>query len=339
MKILITGGTGNIGSVTAAHLIENGHQVRVVSLEENADIPSAEYIQGDITDYASLGDMLAGCEAVVHLAAIAAPSMAPADKLFDINVRGTFNVFEAAAKAGIKRVVQASSINAIGCAYNTTDVVPAYFPIDEDHPHYTTDPYSLSKQLDEDIAAYFWRRDGISSTSLRFPWVYPGEYHKSEDYLELRKTMTSLLDELVNQDEATRSERLATIREQVLAYRQARSMEVPKSGQAMSTIPDQDHLLWRAYHIDRFNFWAFLDVRDAARSIEQSLMADFEGSHPLFIGDTVNWLGYDSETLLRLFYPEITERKHPIHGDETLVSVEKARQLIGFAPQHTVKGL
>ncbi|MGO8126710.1 NAD-dependent epimerase/dehydratase family protein, partial [Rhizobium ruizarguesonis] len=84
---------------------------------------------------------------------------------------------------------QASSINALGCAYNITDFSPQYFPIDEAHPSYTTDPYSFSKQTVEEIGEYYWRRDGISSVALRFPWVIAQSWFESEDYRARRAAM------------------------------------------------------------------------------------------------------------------------------------------------------
>ena len=73
----------------------------------------------------------------------------------------------------------------------------ATFPIDEDHPTYTTDPYSFSKQVIEDIGAYFWRREGISSVFLRFPAVYDMDEGKTPILkafvIECRKQTTELI--------------------------------------------------------------------------------------------------------------------------------------------------
>jgi nucleoside-diphosphate-sugar epimerase len=94
-----------------------------------------------------------------------------ADALFHINCTGTFNVYQAAAEEGIKRVVSASSINALGFNFGGVPFQLSYLPIDEAHPTQTSDVYSLSKQILEDTADYFWRRDGISGVCLRLPFV------------------------------------------------------------------------------------------------------------------------------------------------------------------------
>ena len=104
---------------------------------------------------------------------------------FDINVAGTYNLFEAAERAGIKRIAQASSINALGGYWGCDDRQFEYFPLDEAHPLHTTDAYSLSKQLVEEIAAYYWRRSGISSVSFRLPAVW------SEALIEQRQLRQS----------------------------------------------------------------------------------------------------------------------------------------------------
>jgi UDP-glucose 4-epimerase len=85
----------------------------------------------------------------------------------------------------------------------------------------------------------------------------------------------------------------------------------------------------------RNNFWAMLDVRDAAQAIEKGLTASFEGSYPLFVNDKLNSAGIASDTLISLFFPQVKTRKRPLMGNEALVSIERARQLIGFEPEYS----
>ena len=132
-------------------------------------IAGLSYAQCDILDYTALSKQVEGCDAIVHLAAIPSTMTHPDSTLFSITVAGTYNVFEAADRAGVKRIAQASSINAFGGYWGCDDRQYDYFPLDEDHPLHTTDAYSLSKQLVEEIAAYYHRRSGIDSVSFRFP--------------------------------------------------------------------------------------------------------------------------------------------------------------------------
>jgi nucleoside-diphosphate-sugar epimerase len=277
-----------------------------------------------------------GCEAVIHLAAIRGPQLAPAHKLFEVNVSGTFNVFEAAAAEGIRRVVQASSINAIGAAWGIGDIAVNYLPVDEEHSSYTTDPYSFSKELIEDVGRYYWRREGISSVALRFPGVYASDSIKKPDYRERRETMHRTLDELAALDETERRKRLAEVRQRTLEYRKQRPLEYKDGVVKWPQRSDTEDQLWYIYNFDRFNLWAFIDVRDAAQSFEKGVTADYDGAHALFVNDHHNSIGYDSRSLAHFFFPEIADSDISLSGSESLVSIEKARALIGFEPEYSV---
>jgi UDP-glucose 4-epimerase len=150
-RVLITGGAGRVGRAVTARFVEHGWDVRVIGIIPDVKIEGAEYVLCDIEDYPKLREQVHGCQAIVHLAAIPSPTSMPAPDMYRINTAGTFNVFEAADAEGVGRIVQASSINAIGCAWSVSDIDIKYFPIDEEHPSSTTDPYSFSKKVVEDI--------------------------------------------------------------------------------------------------------------------------------------------------------------------------------------------
>ena len=84
----------------------------------------------------------------------------------------------------------------------------------------------------------------------------------------------------------------------------------------------------------RSNFWTSLDVRDAAQAVEKGLLADYVGSHAVYVTDARNFVGFPSEELARVFFPEVRARKKPLNGEETFVSIDKVRNLIGFEPQY-----
>ncbi len=151
MHILVTGGIGIVGKAVVARLVEKDYRVRVIDRKSAAQAPGAEYRPCDINDYAALRQAVHGCDAVVHLAALPRPCDGPGGEVFRINAAGTFNVFQAAAEEGIRRVVQASSINALGYFYGVRDFPLQYLPVDEEHPGPTTDAYSFSKEIDEQI--------------------------------------------------------------------------------------------------------------------------------------------------------------------------------------------
>jgi len=337
MRVLVTGGTGSVGRAATERLVGAGWDVRVVGRRAGLEVPGAEYAACDVTSFDEVCRQAAGRDAVVHLAAIASPTSAPGPEVLRVNVLGTFHVFEAAARAGIRRVVQASSINAFGCWYGVADLTHVrYFPIDEEHPTFTTDPYSFSKGLIEEVGRYYWRRDGITSFALRLPWVHPRGHQASAEHGRAIERGRAVLDELAALPAGERSARLAAVREKVAAFRRRRPLEPGAGGRGGVRRQFADDPLARVYMHDRPNFWAFLDERDSARAIEKALTADAEGSHVLFVNDAHNWLLYDTEKLLGLLFPEVAGRSRPLRGSESLVSIEKARQLIGFECEHSV---
>lgn len=335
MEIFVTGGAGLIGRAVAIHLLERGYQVRLSDIVPETDVPYTSYQQCDVMNFEQLVEAMRGCHAVVHLAAIRNPMQGASHDVFRVNTVGSFNVFEAAAKHGIKRVAQASSINAIGCAWNIGDFSPQYLPLTEEHPRIPSDAYSFSKQQIEDMADYFWRRDGISSVSLRFPGVYPIAKRDSGDWRGHHQKMREYLDNFQTLPESKQKEQLAEARRLCLIHRAERQLEYPHSKWKVPDSEIADALLLSAYLFDRYNLWAVLDERDAARSVELAISAQYEGSHALFINDDHNSLGYDSASLARLFFPDVPA---DLHGTIAFVSNKRAQRLIGFEPKYSLYG-
>lgn len=333
MRILVTGGLGVVGKPVVQRLVQNGHQVKVVDRQAGECVEGVDCIACDITNFADVREHARGQEAIVHLAAIPFPAGATGEEIFRINCAGTFNVYEAAAQEGIRRIATASSINWLGYYYGVRNSHIQYFPIDEDHPNSTTDAYSFSKQVTEDIAAYYWRREGISSTCLRMPGVFvPREewLARRKDWMaQTRKNIT----ELASRTPVERADWLKQLQKKSDELRSKRWQEVSfEERQRLGLGMDDPDV---RYISSSLNFWALLDGRDAAQAFEKSLLADFEGCHPLFVNDSVNTTGVESETLLDLFCPDVTARKRPLVGTEALVSIDKARQLIGFEPEYS----
>jgi UDP-glucose 4-epimerase len=107
------------------------------------------------------------------MAAIASPGHQPDHVVHNNNVVGSYNALRAAAELGITRVCQASSVNATGAVYSRWPRYD-YFPLDERHPTYNEDPYSLSKWICELQAESIARRyESMSIASMRFHWVVP----------------------------------------------------------------------------------------------------------------------------------------------------------------------
>ncbi|MFT7587607.1 MAG: nucleoside-diphosphate-sugar epimerase [Cellvibrionaceae bacterium] len=171
MKIAITGGNGRIGQAVIDLALVQGHTVvNIDRVQGESEKPGVTYLQVDSTDYDALENAFHQCDALIHLAAIAAPGHHPDHIVHNNNVVASYNALRAAAEVGIKRVCQASSINAIGGAYSRWPHYD-YLPVDEKHPTYNEDPYSLSKWICELQADSFVRRYGMTIASLRIHGV------------------------------------------------------------------------------------------------------------------------------------------------------------------------
>src|SRR3954454_12969145 len=165
--VLVVGGAGLIGSHVADQLLEEGvREVRIFdslirgsreNLAEALADPRCRLVTGDIRDRDAVRRVVAGCDYVCHQAAIRITLCAthPRDCI-DVLVGGTFNVFEAAAAEGVKKVVYASSASVYGAA--------EAFPTDEKHhPYGNRTLYGAAKLMDEGIPRHFYDMNGLAS--------------------------------------------------------------------------------------------------------------------------------------------------------------------------------
>jgi UDP-glucose 4-epimerase len=168
MRIAVTGAAGRVGQAVVELALDLGHAV--VPLDRMV-APDSATQPVDTTDYAAVEAAVAGCDALVHLAAIAGPGLLPDHVVHANNVVSSYNVLHAAASAGITRVCQASSVNAIGGRFSRWPRYD-YFPLDESHPTYAEDPYSLSKWICEQQADAIVRgHEDMQIASLRLHGV------------------------------------------------------------------------------------------------------------------------------------------------------------------------
>ncbi|WP_342235938.1 NAD-dependent epimerase/dehydratase family protein [Inquilinus sp. OTU3971] len=170
--IALTGGSGRIGRAIAAAALRRGH--RIVSIDRAAPAEAQgniRFVQADIGDYDALVEAFRGCDALIHMAAIPSPGHHPDHIVHNNNVTGSYNALRAAVEVGITRIVQASSVNAIGLSFSR-EAHFDYLPLDEVHPNYTEEPYSLSKWICEQQADTFARRySDLRIASMRFHLV------------------------------------------------------------------------------------------------------------------------------------------------------------------------
>lgn len=158
LKVVVTGPTGTFGSGLLPLLDLEPRVAEVVGLARRPFDPQAAgyakltYVQGDVRDPDALAKAFAGADVVVHLAFLIAGA-APRAQLHAVNVEGTTNVARAAADAGVKRLVYASSVAAYGFHADTPVPIPEDWPTrPADHLFYAQDKAQLDEQLRTDPA-------------------------------------------------------------------------------------------------------------------------------------------------------------------------------------------
>ncbi len=171
MTIAVTGGSGAIGSYVCDDLSASRH--RVTCLDRVPPLSDIEFRMVDLNQLDATRHALQECDQVVHLAAI--PDPFGDDSLETVignNTVSSYSVFEAARLTGVKRVVYGCSESSTGFGIHHVKLFPEYLPIDEDHPVWPHESYSLSKHFGERIGAFYAKAFMTEVISLRYMWVW-----------------------------------------------------------------------------------------------------------------------------------------------------------------------
>ena len=167
--MLVTGGTGFIGSFVVERLLEEGADVIVFdATPQPANLGElarrVEIVEGDVRDVEAVARAVEGAAGVFHMAVLPlGPTIAEPRLGLEVNVVGTYNVLEAAQKAGVRKVVFSSASSVYG---DTDDTM------DESHPLGARTMYGASKIAGEYLLRAFADRDGLDYVTLRYMNVY-----------------------------------------------------------------------------------------------------------------------------------------------------------------------
>jgi nucleoside-diphosphate-sugar epimerase len=277
MDIAVTGGSGKLGRTVVRELRAAGHTV--VNLDATGE-RGRGFVQVDLTDYgqtldAILGidDLHGGFDAIVHLAAIPAPAILSDVATFHNNIRVTYNVFQAARRAGIRNIVYASSETVLGLPF---DAPPPYIPVDEDYPARPESTYSLVKHLEEQLAIELVRWDpALKIVALRFSNVMdPADYAAFPSY-----------------DADARAR--------------------------------------------KWNLWGYIDARDGAQAVLRALEWDTTGFDRFIIAAADTVMTRPNAELVAEVFPGVPLKRDDLDNNDTLLSIDKARRILGYAPAHS----
>ncbi|WP_315721859.1 MULTISPECIES: NAD(P)-dependent oxidoreductase [unclassified Bradyrhizobium] len=190
-RVVFTGGTGKAGRHALPHLQSKGYELLNVDLEPFdhpgintliADLADSGQAFNALTTHFGRGGFAAGRpaqapDAVVHFAAIPRVLIEPDNETFRVNTISTYNVIEAAAKLGVRKIIIASSETTYGVCFAEGDKDFHSFPLEEDYDTDPMDSYGLSKVVNEKTARAFAMRYGIDIYCLRIGNVIePHEY-------------------------------------------------------------------------------------------------------------------------------------------------------------------
>ena len=284
MRIAVTGGSGKLGRTVVAVLSQTGHEV--VNLDETGQ-RGPGFIRVDLRNYGETIDAIFGendssagpdqaatpsFDALVHLAAIPAPGIQSDVATFHNNILSTFNVFQAARRAGIRNIVYASSETVLGLPF---DQPPPYIPVDEEYPARPESVYSLVKHLEEQMAIELTRWDStLKIIALRFSNVMdPSDYAQFPSF---------------DADAAQR----------------------------------------------KWNLWGYIDGRDGAQAVLKALELQATGFDRFIIAAADTVMSRSNAELVAECFPEVTVTG-ALGEHDTLLSIEKARRVLGYDPQHS----
>ena len=158
-RLLLTGAAGNLGRELRPRLARYGHSLRLSDRSDMGEAgPGEEIMLADLADQAAVLTLVAGVDAIVHLGGVSTEQ--PWEPILAGNIVGMVNLYEAARRNGVKRIVFASSNHVTGF-YRQDEVINSRDPVRPDGF------YGLSKAFGENLAQLYWDRYGLETVSLR----------------------------------------------------------------------------------------------------------------------------------------------------------------------------
>ncbi|MGB1400022.1 MAG: NAD-dependent epimerase/dehydratase family protein [Candidatus Puniceispirillaceae bacterium] len=159
-KIVLTGAAGRLGGYLRKPLAAKCETLVSTDIAPLTDslIKGESFVQADLADYAKMAEIIKGADMVVHFGGH--PDEKPFEDILHANIIGSYNIWQAAHEAGVRRIVYASSIHAVGLHPKTT-------AINIHTPHRPDSYYGLAKCFAEDMAKLYWDKKGLEAVCLR----------------------------------------------------------------------------------------------------------------------------------------------------------------------------
>ena len=173
MKVLLTGGAGNVGAYVSRELSTHNIPHTLLDLREPAVLKDGvAFVRCDLMNLAQTQEVVKGYDVVIHLAAIPNAFVDHAEHVMAVNMVTCYNVLEAVRQNHIPRIVYAGSESSTGFGIHEVVLKPNYLPIDEAHPLWPHESYSFTKRFGEEMAENYARAFGIEVIALRYCGVW-----------------------------------------------------------------------------------------------------------------------------------------------------------------------
>ena len=164
-KVLLTGAAGSVGTALRQSGTQLGKIVRLSDRKPCENLaPHEEDFPLELSDFDAVSEVVKGCDAIVHLGG--QPLEAEWQTILGSNISGGYNIYEAARRHGVKRVIYASSVHAIGY-YERTETIDGTAPTRPDSL------YGVSKTFVENLGRYYFDKFGIESVNIRIGSCFP----------------------------------------------------------------------------------------------------------------------------------------------------------------------
>ncbi|HEV3483848.1 MAG TPA: NAD(P)-dependent oxidoreductase, partial [Vicinamibacterales bacterium] len=177
MRIVVTGAAGTLGSAAIPRLVEDHHDV--IGLDVRRGTADCTWVIADIHDAAATSAAIEHADLIIHAAAFHGIHLAERRRreFYELNVLGSFNVWEAAVEHGVRGVVFSSTMGVYGESREPAGDGDVAF-VDEELPLRPTDVYGWTKVVGENLCAFHSRASGIPSIGLRFGMFVPEPFFR-----------------------------------------------------------------------------------------------------------------------------------------------------------------
>jgi nucleoside-diphosphate-sugar epimerase len=172
MRIVVTGGSGRIGSATAAALREAGHEVLTLDQRPPANLEAPHRVI-DLRNRDAVRQAIEGYEAICHIGEIPGIYNNDPQGTFQANVTIGTGVMQSAITVGMRKIIYTSTCQVYGCwgIEHALQIPADYLPLDEEHPLRPCNAYAASKFSNEHYARMLSMRHGVPVAAFRFPAV------------------------------------------------------------------------------------------------------------------------------------------------------------------------